>query len=174
MPAGKDSLQAWTSGSDFCCNLWLVVMEGVAKESHLSRLDTRPVVSSCHPCHPTLVAGTYGLLVARMCQSTKTKGHLLLLVSPLTVHGRWARQQVNNSWSISSPPNHHPSTHSPVCGIDLRHVNLENKFLWSTMVPNHACHRNKQEKGDQQYNTMDSRKVCDDAKAQGDLLGIRV
>lgn len=28
-------------------------------------------------------------------------------------------------------------------------MNLENKFLVSTMVPNHACHRNKHE-GDQQ------------------------
>lgn len=49
-----------TFGSDFCC-LWLVVMEGVAK-SHTLALDPRPVVSSWHPCHPTLVVGTCGVL----------------------------------------------------------------------------------------------------------------
>lgn len=43
---------------------------GCRKESHFLTLEPRPVVSSCHPCHPTLVVGTCGVLVARMCQST--------------------------------------------------------------------------------------------------------
>lgn len=37
-------------------------------------------------------------------------------------------------------------------------MNLENKFLVSTMVPNHACHRNKHE-GDQQ-SVMETWTVC--------------
>ena len=132
MPAGKaHSRKPAATSVVYGWSSWRV-----SQRVTLWPLEGRPVVSSCYPCHPTLVAGTCGVLVARMCQSTRSRvicSHWSVLTPPT------AAGPGNNSWS-NSPPQ---------CAIDLRHVNLENKFLVSTMIPNHACHRNKHE-GDQQ------------------------
>lgn len=147
MPAGKAHFR--TFGSGFCC-LWLVVMEGVAKSHTLdSRATPRrvivPSLSSHACCRYMRCTCRKDVSVDQQVGSSAPTGQ-----SP---NSPWPLDQATIAGASAPPlPPSHP------CGIDLRHVNLENKFLVSTMVPNHACHRNKQE-GDQQY-VKDTCKVC--------------
>lgn len=141
MPAGKTHFR--DTGSDFCC-LWLAVMEGVAKSHTLDARGTprRVIVPSLssHACR------RYMRCTCRKDVSVDQKlGHLLPLVGPQ--HRPWPLGQATIAGATAPP-----------CGIHLRHVNLENKFLVSTMVPNHACRRNEHQVD--QQSVMETRKVC--------------
>lgn len=123
MPAGKAHLGTPAATSVvYGWSSWRV-----SQRVTISPLDRRPVVSSCYPCHPTPVVGTWGVLVAGMCQSTRSRVICSHWSVPNTVHSRWAKATIAGA---TRPP-----SFSLQGGIDLRHVNLENKFWCPQWYP---------------------------------------